>query len=180
MMEGQTGVPRWSAAQKREVVQRVARGEALEAVSRHVRVPVREVERWPQINLLASLAQSYERRHYIVSAPHLEDYEDVPREWQAVKPDLLVKRHGRWQTYFFETASSLREAATPHRWHSCPEAAAVNEAASIAGPLLDVSSHRDARSCRTRSSQRSQQGAEVGAPVAMAGKVGGRDWREGS
>lgn len=49
MMEGRTGVPGLSAPQKREVVQRVGRGEALEAVQ--------EVERWLQLNLLTSLAE---------------------------------------------------------------------------------------------------------------------------
>ncbi|MBI3092309.1 MAG: hypothetical protein HYY96_16740 [Candidatus Tectomicrobia bacterium] len=124
-MEGQPGVPRWSTARKREVVRRVARGEALEAVAQQAQAPVQEVERWLQLNLLASLAESYERRHYMVYTPHLEEYEDVPGEWQAVKPDLLVKRRGRWRAYFFETASTLRDAATPRRWRSCLKQAKV-------------------------------------------------------
>lgn len=43
---GGLGVERWSAGRKREVVLRRLRGEAIEAVSREVAVPVHQLEEW--------------------------------------------------------------------------------------------------------------------------------------
>jgi hypothetical protein len=39
-------VKRWSAGRKKEVVLRLLRGEALDAVSREVSVPIYKLERW--------------------------------------------------------------------------------------------------------------------------------------
>jgi len=39
-------VKRWSAGRKKEVVPRLLRGEALDAVSREVSVPIYKLERW--------------------------------------------------------------------------------------------------------------------------------------
>ena len=39
-------VRRWSAARKKEVVLRLLRGEAVDAVSREVSVPIYKLERW--------------------------------------------------------------------------------------------------------------------------------------
>jgi transposase len=43
---GESGVERWSAGRKSEVVLRLLRGEAIDAVSREVAVPVHQLEEW--------------------------------------------------------------------------------------------------------------------------------------
>jgi transposase len=45
------GVERWSAGRKSEVVLRLLRGEAIEAVSREVAVPVHQLEEWRRVFL---------------------------------------------------------------------------------------------------------------------------------
>ena len=45
------GVERWSAGRKSEVVLRLLRGEAIEAVSREVSVPVHQLEEWRRMFL---------------------------------------------------------------------------------------------------------------------------------
>ena len=46
------GLPeRWSAQRKTEVVLRVIRGEALDAVAREIQVPMHEVEEWRRVFL---------------------------------------------------------------------------------------------------------------------------------
>jgi transposase len=52
---------RWSAARKAEVVLRVLRGEAIDAVSRDTQVPVPEVEEWRRI-FLESGTQGFKKR----------------------------------------------------------------------------------------------------------------------
>ena len=45
------GVERWSAGRKSEVVLRLLRGEAIDAVSREVAVPVHQLEEWRRVFL---------------------------------------------------------------------------------------------------------------------------------
>ena len=45
------GFERWSAGRKSEVVLRLLRGEAIEAVSREVAVPVHQLEEWRRVFL---------------------------------------------------------------------------------------------------------------------------------
>jgi transposase len=41
-----SGIERWSAGRKSEVVLRLLRGEAIDAVSREVAIPVHQLEEW--------------------------------------------------------------------------------------------------------------------------------------
>ena len=53
---------RWSAKAKAEVVLRLLRGEAVEAVSREVQVPVHELEAWRR-TFLEGGAEGLKKRH---------------------------------------------------------------------------------------------------------------------
>jgi hypothetical protein len=46
-----SGFERWSAGRKSEVVLRLLRGEAIEAVSREIAVPVHHLEEWRRVFL---------------------------------------------------------------------------------------------------------------------------------
>lgn len=54
--QGQELPERWSAKAKSEVVLRLLRGEAVEAVSREVQVPAHELEAWRRVFLEGGMA----------------------------------------------------------------------------------------------------------------------------
>jgi len=54
--QGQELPERWSAKAKSEVVLRLLRGEAVEAVSRKVQVPAHEIEAWRRVFLDSGMA----------------------------------------------------------------------------------------------------------------------------
>ena len=62
---------RWSAHRKTDVVVRLLRGEAIDEVSRDVRVPVHELEEWRRV-FLDTGTQGLKRRHTVAG------FEQVP------------------------------------------------------------------------------------------------------
>lgn len=82
--EQQDEVPeRWSAKAKSEVVLRLFRGEAIEAVSRDVQVPVHELEAWRRAFLEAGVGG--------LKARHGEPEERALKQAQAKVGELTMK-----------------------------------------------------------------------------------------
>jgi hypothetical protein len=74
---------RWSAKAKGEVVLRLLRGEAVDAVSREVQVPAHELEGWRRLFLEAGLAG--------LKARHGEPEERALKQVQAKVGELTMR-----------------------------------------------------------------------------------------
>lgn len=74
---------RWSAKAKSEVVLRLLRGEAVDAVSREVQVPAHELEAWRRAFLEAGMAG--------LKARHGEPEERALKQVQAKVGELTMK-----------------------------------------------------------------------------------------
>lgn len=91
----QEGPERWSAKAKSEVVLRLLRGEAIDAVSREVQVPAHELEAWRRSFLEAAVA-GLKKRHGDPEAGALKHAQAKVGEltMQLELAELLLEKRG--------------------------------------------------------------------------------------